>query len=275
MKRAAAKCLLPLLAVAMAACTSVPVEPKSSTEPEQKSSTAASRAAGADAGETPDAAPQKSLPAVPVASPRPEPEPESERSAAAESAMIAPAASTERPAAGNMAADDPNSVRSANGTAQDAAESPAKSVDALERQLDAELSAFDAAVAESLEDPSDREEPVSSSSGAGGSAGSSVPAANAANRDRGSGDRAGAPYVGEKPPPPGLRRPSWAEDADTAAGDSAPAAGQGMQPTASEDFYADDDVVARQLREAAERETDPELADKLWQEYRNYKEVVQ
>ena len=33
----------------------------------------------------------------------------------------------------------------------------------------------------------------------------------------------------------------------------------------------DDDIVARQLREAAEQETDPELKKKLWEEYRNYK----
>lgn len=34
---------------------------------------------------------------------------------------------------------------------------------------------------------------------------------------------------------------------------------------------SDDDVVARQLREAAENETDPELKAKLWEEYRRYK----
>lgn len=34
---------------------------------------------------------------------------------------------------------------------------------------------------------------------------------------------------------------------------------------------SDDDVVARQLREAAEQETDPELKEKLWEEYRRYK----
>ena len=34
----------------------------------------------------------------------------------------------------------------------------------------------------------------------------------------------------------------------------------------------DDDVVARQLREAAEKETDPVLKTKLWEEYRKYKE---
>ena len=34
----------------------------------------------------------------------------------------------------------------------------------------------------------------------------------------------------------------------------------------------DDDIVARQLREAAEREKDPELKKRLWEEYRKYKE---
>ncbi len=33
----------------------------------------------------------------------------------------------------------------------------------------------------------------------------------------------------------------------------------------------DDDIVARQLREAAEQETDPELKKKLWKEYEAYK----
>ena len=34
----------------------------------------------------------------------------------------------------------------------------------------------------------------------------------------------------------------------------------------------DDDIVARQLREAAEKEKDPELRKRLWEEYRKYKE---
>ena len=33
----------------------------------------------------------------------------------------------------------------------------------------------------------------------------------------------------------------------------------------------DDDIVARQLREAAEKESDPELKKKLWKEYEHYK----
>jgi len=34
---------------------------------------------------------------------------------------------------------------------------------------------------------------------------------------------------------------------------------------------SDDDVIARQLREAAEKEKDPELQKKLWEEYKRYK----
>ncbi|MDB6085721.1 MAG: hypothetical protein JWN43_3602 [Gammaproteobacteria bacterium] len=37
----------------------------------------------------------------------------------------------------------------------------------------------------------------------------------------------------------------------------------------------DDDIVARRLRKAAEQETDPELKDKLWKEYVEYKKNTQ
>lgn len=45
---------------------------------------------------------------------------------------------------------------------------------------------------------------------------------------------------------------------------------RGPSAVRSQDI-ADDDIVARQLREAAERETDQVLREKLWAEYRNYK----
>ncbi len=51
----------------------------------------------------------------------------------------------------------------------------------------------------------------------------------------------------------------------TGGGKPAPAGGRTTIDT-------DDDIVARQLREAAENETDPELKEKLWQEYRKYKQ---
>ena len=70
------------------------------------------------------------------------------------------------------------------------------------------------------------------------------------------------------------------EDSGEGAGLSAPGSGAGQSAGSSSDGgkveldYRDDDVVARQLREAAEKETDPELKKKLWEEYRKYKEGV-
>ncbi len=46
--------------------------------------------------------------------------------------------------------------------------------------------------------------------------------------------------------------------------------GQTAQGTSA--LAKDDDIVARQLREAAEKERDPELRKRLWEEYRKYKE---
>jgi hypothetical protein len=49
-------------------------------------------------------------------------------------------------------------------------------------------------------------------------------------------------------------------------------AGGKEPPSGDENISSqDDDIVARQLREAAENETDPELKAKLWKEYRDYK----
>lgn len=50
-----------------------------------------------------------------------------------------------------------------------------------------------------------------------------------------------------------------------------PAGSSGMSGSGRTTIGADDDIVARQLREAAEQETDPVLKEKLWKEYRNYK----
>lgn len=58
-----------------------------------------------------------------------------------------------------------------------------------------------------------------------------------------------------------------AADSSTGAGD----AGDDSDQPADIPDGSDDDVVARQLREAAEKEADPELKAKLWEEYRRYK----
>jgi hypothetical protein len=57
---------------------------------------------------------------------------------------------------------------------------------------------------------------------------------------------------------------------EKAAGTNGSASGNGAQATVIPDGN-DDDIVARRIRKAAELETDPELKDKLWQEYVEYK----
>lgn len=65
----------------------------------------------------------------------------------------------------------------------------------------------------------------------------------------------------------------------TGAGGQAGTGGSAGQSTSGPKFPppegiptgVDDDVVARQLREAAETEKDPELRARLWEEYRKYK----
>ena len=56
----------------------------------------------------------------------------------------------------------------------------------------------------------------------------------------------------------------------TASGDRSAKTSNGRAPPDVGDG-SDDDIVARQLREAAEKEPDPELREKLWDEYRRYK----
>jgi hypothetical protein len=58
------------------------------------------------------------------------------------------------------------------------------------------------------------------------------------------------------------------------AGEGARTAARGGEAAAEVPGGSDDDVVARQLREAAEQETDPELKEKLWEEYRRYKRGI-
>ena len=57
-------------------------------------------------------------------------------------------------------------------------------------------------------------------------------------------------------------------------GDRGAAAGSGA-PDRGVPSGDDDDIVARRLRRAAEQETDPELREKLWKEYTEYKRSVQ
>ena len=68
----------------------------------------------------------------------------------------------------------------------------------------------------------------------------------------------------------GAQPPAGSASRGAGAGGGAQQRGAGQPPDIPDG--SDDDVVARQLREAAEKETDPELKKKLWEEYRKYKQ---
>lgn len=93
----------------------------------------------------------------------------------------------------------------------------------------------------------------------GGQAGASKSGAEEASR----GGSRGVVQEGAPGGPIGDRDPS-ASGHESASGPPPPDVGSGN----------DDDIVARQIRKAAEAEPDPELRKKLWDEYRKYKQGV-
>ena len=105
---------------------------------------------------------------------------------------------------------------------------------------------------------------LSGQGGQPGTGGQSTGAASGGNSQGGSQgtgtDNSGGSYSGQ--------------GGQTSSGGAGAGAGkpgtQDQQPGRSQIEEGYDDIVARQLREAAEKETDPELKKKLWEEYRKY-----
>ena len=125
----------------------------------------------------------------------------------------------------------------------------------LERRLEESLGEFDETLMREQELLAERREAATEATAArrsGGSGGSSGTGSTfAGGAEDGGGATGGKPSTGEK----------ISEEEARAAGRIPPDI-----PDAS-----GDDIVARQLREAAMAEEDPELREKLWDEYRRYK----
>jgi hypothetical protein len=111
-------------------------------------------------------------------------------------------------------------------------------------------------------------------------------AAAAAQRVRNKGVEVDTSYPGKGEKTEGRQKESEEETAEKPEGehskdpaadrdkeyDRAPGGGKGGTYSRKErPARSDDDIVARQIREAAENETDPELKERLWKEYENYK----
>jgi hypothetical protein len=124
----------------------------------------------------------------------------------------------------------------------------------LDRELDASLKQFDDLISREQEDLSERRE-ATAAQVAASSGGSSRMGSDDGGAPSGGQTTGGSPIGGEG----GQAQASGANRGTS-----------GGVPADVKDGV-DDDVVARQLREAAESEKDPELREKLWQEYRDYK----
>jgi hypothetical protein len=167
----------------------------------------------------------------------------------------------------------------------------AEEVAALDAKLGGSLAEFDQLLLEEARKAQVREQDGRSRGPS--SAGSNGGAARKGARgsDRGGRSTGGAAGGGE--PQAGDRESSASEgsasdrDADPrgSAGEKGSAGGRvdGADPGATAGVGvtppdvgngSDDDIVARQIRKAAESETDPELRKKLWDEYRKYKQGV-
>ena len=145
--------------------------------------------------------------------------------------------------------------------------------DALARELDTALSEFDEMLLREQERVKAATPPSADAGGGHGAGGAGADGAQGAQAD-GEEDMAG--ISGE------ASATASTSDADSMQGAAGTGSGAGPSGQGGHDRGAagtppdipdgsDDDVVARQLREAAENETDPQLRARLWEEYRRYK----
>ena len=161
----------------------------------------------------------------------------------------------------------------------------------IDRRFDETFAVFDARMRKEQETISQeragREGPAGGS-GAEGESGDGTGSSGAASGDGTNGDGAGGQGkegagTGDDASGTGSE---GGQGGDVAAGSGTQGGGGGVGGGAkggsgSRDVPADipdgrdDDIVARQLREAAMKEMDPELRERLWEEYRKYKQSTQ
>jgi hypothetical protein len=143
----------------------------------------------------------------------------------------------------------------------------------LDAELEAGLSQFD----ELLLREQERVRASAPRSGDGAAAGGDGGSDSGATLSAGDGGLAGAPGSAAASAGREVQQGETGDGRPPGAGEGGEGAvGRGAMPPPPPGTPdgSDDDVVARQLREAAEQETDPELRGKLWEEYRRYKQGI-
>lgn len=158
-------------------------------------------------------------------------------------------------------------------------QTPEEQIAALDKMLNTGLGEFDERLLreqERIKATAPNDNPGNNSNGSGGnsgdrgegSAGGEGTEGDSDGKGRNAGGRSGGKRGAEDGAEEGGdRRANGPEDSSNGSGE----AGNDSDEPSDIPDGSDDDVVARQLREVAEKETDPELKAKLWEEYRRYK----
>jgi hypothetical protein len=168
----------------------------------------------------------------------------------------------------------------------DGGQTDAEKIALLDAELASSLSEFDEKLlreqrelAQKSRSSSSGTDPAEAAGGEGGSAGSGGAQGDQADGEA-AGNAGGSAHAGsgesEQQSQGGEQAETGADQAKdqvAAAGGAAESGAQVGRTPPPPDIAdgKDDDIVARQLREAAETEQDPELREKLWDEYRKYK----
>jgi hypothetical protein len=137
----------------------------------------------------------------------------------------------------------------------------------LDRQLDESLEEYDASLEGEQQRQAERSKETAEIVGAREDA-----EREAGGSESGSAASAGSETAGNQGETGGGQGGGEESESGGQPGARSGSGGSGAPGPANLPDGHDDDVVARQLREAAENEEDPELQAKLWEEYRRYKE---
>jgi hypothetical protein len=154
------------------------------------------------------------------------------------------------------------------------AQTPDERRGAIDRRLDDSLGTFDREIRKEQEkNAQERDARNAANASAGSTTTESTDSKKEGDTDSGTAGTEGPGAKGDQKSRPGDLK---SEKDRKSSGEGGSGAGGGQQngPGGANTEIpdgSDDDVVARRLRKAAEGETDPELKEKLWKEYIEYK----
>jgi hypothetical protein len=151
------------------------------------------------------------------------------------------------------------------------AKTDAEEVAALDAKLGESLSAFDQLLLEDVRRARTRERGGAAGGRAPGAGGGAAGAEGAEPKADGESGAPGSPGAGNESEPPGSTSGQGSPGGRVVGARPGTPGGTAVTPPDVGNGN-DDDIVARQIRKAAESEPDPELRKKLWDEYRKYKQ---